>query len=287
MSAARRNAQRAAAEARRDVHRVVTEAKVEVRQALDEAAHDVREALDEATQETREAVDGIPVPIVPGTRVTEAVAQPPAPAAPVAPALAEAPAAQPPVPPEAPGFPGLAHPSPRLPASPVSRPLLASKPGEILVIPGQVSATEERALDDARKKLEKELTERLEPHGVPRSWKPAARQIDAMILETALKPVVKNEPPYKDYGKLYEAELRVDVSPERLASFTETYKHQLVQRRMVFLGGALAFVLTCLGAVSGFIRADEATKGYYTNRLRLLAAAGVGAAGVVIYQMVV
>ena len=78
---ARREASRAAAEARRDAHRVMTEAKVEVRQALDEAAHDVREALDEAAQEIRQAVDGIPVPIVPGTRVTEAVAQPPAPAA--------------------------------------------------------------------------------------------------------------------------------------------------------------------------------------------------------------
>ena len=41
-----------------------------------------------------------------------------------------------------------------------------------------------------------------------------------------------------------------------------------------------------LGAVSGYIRADEATKGYYTRRLRMLAAAGVGAAGVILYRMV-
>ena len=78
----------------------------------------------------------------------------------------------------------------------------------------------------------------------------------------------------------------MDVSPERIAGFTETYRRQLVQRRMVFLGGALAFILTCLMAVSGYIRADEATKGYYTNRLRMLAAAGVGAAGMAIYQIV-
>jgi hypothetical protein len=44
--------------------------------------------------------------------------------------------------------------------------------------------------------------------------------------------------------------------------------------------------LMCLASVSGYIRADEATKGYYTNRLRMLAAAGVGAGGVLIYQMV-
>ncbi len=51
-------------------------------------------------------------------------------------------------------------------------------------------------------------------------------------------------------------------------------------------GGILAFVLVCLAALSGYIRADEATKGYYTNRLRMLAAAGVGAAGVIVYKMV-
>ncbi len=43
-------------------------------------------------------------------------------------------------------------------------------------------------------------------------------------------------------------------------------------------------MLACLAAVSGYIRADEATKGYYTNWLRLASATGVGAAGVLIYQ---
>ncbi len=100
-----------------------------------------------------------------------------------------------------------------------------------------------------------------------------------MIIETIVEPVVK------DYGTLYVAKLRVDVSPEQRAIFTESYQRQLVHRRMVLLGGALGFVLICLGAISGYIRADEATKGYYTNRLRLLAAVGVGAAGVVIYQV--
>ena len=123
------------------------------------------------------------------------------------------------------------------------------------------------------------MTDWLEPAGVPQSWKAPARQIDAMILETTVEPVVK------DYGKLYVAELRVDVSPERRNSFSESYKSQLVHRRMMLLGGILGFISICLGAISGYIRTDEATKGYYTNRLRLLAAAGVGAAGVVIYQM--
>ena len=59
----------------------------------------------------------------------------------------------------------------------------------------------------------------------------------------------------------------------------------MVRRRLINLGGSLGFFLICLAAVSGYIRAAEATKGYYTNRLRILTAAGVGAAGVIIYQM--
>ena len=117
---------------------------------------------------------------------------------------------------------------------------------------------------------------------VPASWSPPARMIDAMILG---QPLVKQV--QKDYGELFEATLTVDASPAHRTALIEAYNHQLVEQRMASLGGALAFVLIGLAAVSGYVRADEATKGYYTNRLRLLSAAGVGAAGVIIYHMVV
>jgi hypothetical protein len=150
----------------------------------------------------------------------------------------------------------------------------------VRIVEGLISATKERAEREARSELEKQLAEWLEPLGVPRSWKPSPRQVDALILGTTIEPVEK------DYGMLYVAKLRVDASPGRTAELAQTYRRQVVNRRMAALGGALAFVLICLGAVSGYIRADEATKGYYTNRLRMLAAAGVGAAGVAIYHMV-
>jgi len=146
-------------------------------------------------------------------------------------------------------------------------------------VTGLISATEERAKADARRKLQENVVTWLEPE-VPASWTPPPRLLDAMVLETRIKPVVK------DYGTLYEAELKFDASPGRRTQLVEVYNRELVERRLISLGGALAFVLICLAAVSGYIRADEATKGYYTNRLRMLAAAGVGAAGVLIYQMV-
>ena len=101
-----------------------------------------------------------------------------------------------------------------------------------------------------------------------------------MVLETRIKPVVK------DYGILYEAELKFDASPQRRAKLVEVYNRELVERRLSLWAAPWRSSSICLAAVSGYIRTDEATKGYYTNRLRMLAAAGVGAAGVVIYQMV-
>ena len=80
--------------------------------------------------------------------------------------------------------------------------------------------------------------------------------------------------------------MTADLSPRHRAELVDAYNHELVKHRLLTLGGSLGFVLICLAAVSGYIRADEATKGYYTNRLRMLAAAGVGAAGVIVYRMV-
>ncbi len=277
---ARAHAHRTAQEARAEAHRAISKAHGELRENLDEVNQELHCALQEAAEEVRVAVDGIPVPILPGTRVVEALPQPPASPtlperpldnAPVQPALA----AGPPAHSNTPGFPGLvnhpqAPPPPPL-ASTIRRqqPPISVSPKETRLLTGLISATEERARQEARKQLEKEVTDWLELSGVPRSWKPSTQQIDAMIIDTTMEPVVK------DYGTLYVAKLRLDVSPEQRALFIESYKRQLVHRRMVLLGGTLGFVLICLGAISGYIRTDEVTKGYYTNRLRLLAAGGV------------
>jgi hypothetical protein len=156
------------------------------------------------------------------------------------------------------------------------------------MVPGLISITPERSRQEARKQLESMVTDWLEAAGVPRTWTPPVRLIDAMIVDgSKVDTVVKDDDPlFKDHETLYEAKLKVDVSPERRATFVRAYQHQLVQKRMGFLGAGLAFVLACLAAISGYIRTDEVTKGYYTNRLRLLAAVGVGAAGVAILRMV-
>lgn len=208
-------------------------------------------------QDGRVQVGDIPVAIVPGTRVTEAEIEPPAP----------------PVPPAAP-TPVPAHVTAYRPESSKEH---VSAFGTRSVL-GRLSATEDRACDDARKQLEHVVSEWLVPE-VPSSWQPPKSMLNAATLAIDVKPVEK------ELGTLYEATIQADLSPERRVQFIETYHRQLVSHRLTVLGGVLAFVLACLAALAGYIKADEATKGYYTNRLRVVSAAGVGAAGVLIYQL--
>ncbi|MFI5460100.1 MAG: hypothetical protein ACHRXM_32175 [Isosphaerales bacterium] len=266
-----------------EARQALDQARDEVRHAFDEARDEVHQAFDEVRgslasnddpphspppappppPSAREEAEGLPVPIVPGTRVSEAQAQPPAQPRPVI---------------------AIQHKAPPGPNAPAAVASAAPVSSASHTVTGLISATEERAKAEARRKLQENVVNWLDPQ-VPASWTPPPRLLDAMVLETRIKPIVKDHGALKD-TILYEAELKFDASPERRAQLVEVYNRELVERRLITLGGSLAFVLVCLGAVSGYIRTDEATKGYYTNRLRMLAAAGIGAAGVILYHMV-
>jgi hypothetical protein len=263
---ARREAQQAVAEAQQ----ALTVAQEEVRQALDEAADQIREAVEEVREnveqdlaseadgsaKTCEAVMqdalGVPVPIVPGTLVTHAEPRPP-----------------------------ISTDASRS-ARTAEATVLAIRGTRVRVfaVRGLLSATEQRAERAAHNQLKSKVLEWLSPE-VPRSWTPPEELLNAMVLETQVRPVVTN-----DYT-VYEGTLKVDGSPERRATLVEAYNREVVRHRLLGLGGALSFVLICLGAICSYIRLDEATKGYYTNRLRILAIAGVGTAAVIIYRMAI
>lgn len=224
---------------------------------------------DDNDEELLAPADGLPVAIVPGSRVTEARIEAP----------------RPPQPPKAPKGPKLPRSilvrqppkSPDIAAG--ERPAPAAVPEEKpLVVAGRLSATEERAVNDARAQLLLKLRGLLESQ-VPRDWNVPTRFVNGMIRETKVVPVER------DYGTMYQATMLIDFSPSTRDQIVSSHRHEQAVKRLATLGGLLAFVLICLSTLSGYIRADEATKGYYTNRLRLAAAAGVGVAGTVIYQM--
>jgi hypothetical protein len=193
-----------------------------------------------------EAAD-LPVPIVPGTRVSEARIETP----------------------DASGSRPQSRPLARVPSDAAAT---------VRSISGLLSATVERARDDARVQLERSVSTWLAPE-VPTNWKPPAHLITRMVRKIDVVPIVK------DYATVYEATLQADFSSPNRAAILAAHQHEVVARRLVVLGGGLGFALVCLASLAGYIRADEATRGYYTHWLRAIASAGVGAAGVVLYQL--
>jgi hypothetical protein len=264
-------ARQAVAKARMEIYDAFADAHGEARGAFSKAHHAVATAkvfagpdtdqTDGASEVCEESgrieAEGVPVRIVPRTRVTTAVSQTPLPRhTPVGVQSSKSESSS---------------------QSLVTQATFSG--GETASIAGQISATEKRAKNEAIVALEGAVRDWLEPE-VPRSWIPANPVLQAMVLKTTIKTVPK------DYGPMYVATMTYDSSPSRRISLIDAYNRELVRHRLAVLGGALAFLLVSLGAISGYIRADEATKGYYTNRLRILAAAAIGAAGAVIYEIV-
>ncbi len=155
------------------------------------------------------------------------------------------------------------------------------------VVKGRLSATRERALADARKAVDHEVARWLRPE-VNGGWQAPKATVEALIRRTHVEPIARRAgmPALDDYPVVYVAGYELNLEPNARASLVAAYQQDLVARRLGLLGSLLALLLIALAAFSTYVRADEATKGYYTNRLRMLTLAGLGAAGYVFYRCV-
>lgn len=155
------------------------------------------------------------------------------------------------------------------------------------VLVGKVSASPEKAREELRKALEQEVAKWASPD-VPTDWRAPKDVYDAIGGEVYLQPIaqeIETDPKSPEIYVVYRGIQKADFSDASRERVVDVHQQQLVTARLVKLGGGLGFVLVCLGCLTGYVRADEATKGYYTNRLRLAAAVGAGVAGTAIYQM--
>ncbi len=212
--------------------------------------------------DNREVVEGLPVPVVPGTRTTVATAEPPQPPKPP----------QPPQPPRKPNKPKRPQPPP---AAPKAKPAANDK---LVTVIGLRSATVQRARENVLLKFERTVVDEVLHDEVARGWKAPDHLLDFMIREVKVEPIVR------DYGTVYEATLKADLSPRNRDVVIHAYRQEEVRKRLWILGAILAAVLVVLAVISGYIKADEATKGYYTTRLRGVAIAALGAGGALLYQ---
>lgn len=168
----------------------------------------------------------------------------------------------------------------------------ASRPDDAhqVFVKGRRSYSEERAHGDARLRVEDAVDQWLAPDA-PADWQAPPQLVESLIAERHVQALpVDAEALGLDEGLpapevLYVAGYRLDLSPARRADLMAAYHREIGDRNMTLAGGGLGLVVAVLAIVVGYIRADEATRGYYTTRLRLIAGAAAGAAAVAAYRL--
>ncbi len=103
---------------------------------------------------------------------------------------------------------------------------------------------------------------------------------------------VLREPPYVEevdwtYGPMYRAYVLLDFSPEKRELLLGHWRESLTSRRLGQVGAGLGFAVLCLATLLGYLRLDDATKGYYTGWLRTGVVAVVGGSAAAIYHWLV
>jgi hypothetical protein len=183
-------------------------------------------------------------------------------------------------------------------------PAVAAKPpahAPSWVVKGEWMTTDEEAIQDAVGKAQAKVTEYLRAQAPPIQWSPDADYIKQHMLTDVkaddkelagwedVRPVRANRGTalveskhFEGLGDLRRAALRVEISPSVTNELpTLEAKYQADQRevrataRQGMLAKVLAGVVALLVAVAGYLRLEDATKGYYTTLLRLAAVAFV------------
>lgn len=159
--------------------------------------------------------------------------------------------------------------------------LIATNDPAAREVKGFPMATKERAVADAWRAVDDRIASRLAAEGLSRGWIPPRPLVASMVADGSTKQFDK------DYGTVYVHTLYLDESAPQVRRLLESHEREISGRRLVKLGGVLGFLLVCLATLSGYIRADEATKGYYTRTLRAGSLVAVGAAGTALYMWLV
>jgi hypothetical protein len=144
-----------------------------------------------------------------------------------------------------------------------------------------------QTLDDAeemaQKRALKEIQSFLEQQSPPIRWQPTPEWI-----KDQQQPLLKNRT--TEEGTLPTSGLHVhwvsydvQLTPQAYRKILENDRQLTMQERQFLLGKILAGLVAVFTAFAGYYRLEEATKGYYTNWLRLGAVGLVAAVGAAIY----
>ncbi len=171
--------------------------------------------------------------------------------------------------------------------------VLNEPPTQVAIAKGRRSMTEERAIGDAFAQLEQELSVWLAPD-VPDTWQPPIELVRTLVMDRAIEPVdldlgalgIREDSLGDLPDALYVATFKADFSEIRRGQLVDAYRQELGSQRLNYLGVGLLFVFICLAILAIYIRVDEATKGYFTNRLRTIAVSAAVGSGYLVYRLI-
>jgi hypothetical protein len=136
--------------------------------------------------------------------------------------------------------------------------------------------TREDANNDALRKAQAELLDYLAGQGLRLEYSPSLEFVGTALVKDWEEEVPKE---IQDVGLVRQVRLRVELSQRDLGKILRQDRQVRAQNRMLFLGKVLAGLVAFFAAVGGYFRLEEATKGYYTAWLRLVAIGFVAAVG--------
>jgi hypothetical protein len=117
------------------------------------------------------------------------------------------------------------------------------------------------------------------------NYTPTANYItDAQILPLP-QDIKPEQVPADEFGRTYKAVVKVEVTKEQVKEMRGQARQQRVVQRQHWLALGLAGFVSLLLVAVGYLRLEEATKGYYTGLLRLSALAVLALVGFFIWQL--
>jgi hypothetical protein len=132
----------------------------------------------------------------------------------------------------------------------------------------------QRALENARTELPVHLAQ----HDLALDWQPSSNYIKENLVKGTpeyLNPEDFREP----VGLAQGVRLQIEITAKDWQHMLQEDRQMRSESRMLILAKMLAGFVAFLGAVAGYLRLEEMTKGYYTAWLRLAAIGFVTAVG--------
>jgi hypothetical protein len=116
-------------------------------------------------------------------------------------------------------------------------------------------------------------------------YTPTAAYLHAARIVPLPQDIDAKQVPADEFGRTYKADVKVELTQEQVKEMRAQARQQRVEQRQHWMGLGLAGVMSLLLVAAGYLRLEEATKGYYTGLLRLSALGVLALAGFFIWHL--